>query len=380
MRKLRALVLLGSLAAALPAGASVPRPAALPVTFQEGIEHVVNLPEPVTAVGARLVDDYFYVSSGWGLHVYDVSEPEKPRLAGSLELVHDPYYALEDVDTNGDVLLLGVDTAAEHAGSLLVVDVSDKSEPRVAGRLGRSGDHTWSCVLDCAYAYSDTGDVVAVGDGSSPTVVGNWMRGTDLVGGAHDVTEIAPGLVVTSSKPMLLLDARKNPALPSVVARADVKDDLLDSIYAHGNLWPRRGRDRFLLLGGEKVGPCSKTENAGLFTYDVSRWRSEGVAEPVGAFRLENGSPTDGNAAYNTNCAHWFDTHPEWRNGGLVAMAWYEHGTRLLEVDRTGQIEERGWFLPLDGSVWGAYWVSEDVIYAVDYNRGVDVLRVTSQE
>ncbi|MDQ3981435.1 MAG: hypothetical protein M3271_01995 [Actinomycetota bacterium] len=354
-------------------------PDPLPVAFADGIQHVANLSDPVAAVGARKVGDYFYVSSARGIHIYDVSTPESPRLTGSLDLLHDPYYPSEDVDTNGDVLLLGVSTSAEERGALLAVDVSDKSNPEIAGRLNRDGDHTVSCVLDCTYAYSDNGDVIFVGEGRNLLVAGNWMEGTGLAGGAHDVTEIAPGWIVTSSSPMLLLDAREDPTSPRVVAHAEVKDELLDSVYAHGNLWPRRGRDRFLLLGGEKVGPCSKTQNAGLFTYDVSRWRSEGVAEPVDSFRLDNGSPTDGNAPYNTNCAHWFDTHPRWRNGGLVAMAWYEHGTRLLQVDGAGRIEERGYFLPVDGSAWAAYWISDDVVYTVDYNRGVDVLEVTAE-
>ncbi len=60
-------------------------------------------------------------------------------------------------------------------------------------------------------------------------------------------------------------------------------------------------------------------------------------------------------------------------------MAWYEHGTRLLEVDAAGGIEERGYFLPMDGSAWAAFWISDDVVYTVDYNRGIDVLKVTAE-
>ena len=57
-------------------------------------------------------------------------------------------------------------------------------------------------------------------------------------------------------------------------------------------------------------------------------------------------------------------------------MAWYEHGTRILDVDAEGRIAERGYFLPLDGSAWASYWISDTIVYTVDYNRGLDVLRL----
>jgi hypothetical protein len=77
----------------------------------------------------------------------------------------------------------------------------------------------------------------------------------------------------------------------------------------------------------------------------------------------------------NTFCAHWFTTHPSYRDGGLVAMGWYEHGTRLLEVSKQGRISEYGWFLPLGGSTSAAYWVDARTLYVVDYQRGLDILR-----
>jgi hypothetical protein len=38
--------------------------------------------------------------------------------------------------------------------------------------------------------------------------------------------------------------------------------------------------------------------------------------------------------------AHWFDEHPTYRNGGLVALGYYEHGTRFLDIQRNGKIKE----------------------------------------
>lgn len=364
------------LAAGMPAPASS---RALPVVFAEGVELVANIPEPITATGARLVGEHLYVSSGNGLHIYDVSKPTEPVLTGTLDLLHDPFYVQEDFDTNGRIAVIGVGVGQSETRKLLVVDVSDKGAPAVVGTLDRPVDHTLTCVLRCRYVLADGGDVIDLRVPSAPKVLGTWNADLPVPASAHDVTEVSPGLVVTSSNPVYLLDVRRNPARPRVLGQFGLADELGDSIYAHGNLWPRRAKDDILLLGGEKVGPCSKSANAALFTFDVSRWRATGATKQLDFFHLDNGSPTDGNAAYNTNCAHWFDDHPDFNDGGLVAMAWYEHGTRILEVDSKGQITEKGYFLPLDGSAWASYWVADDIAYSIDYNRGIDILRLTDR-
>ena len=58
--------------------------------------------------------------------------------------------------------------------------------------------------------------IVDLRDPANPKEVGNWreVAGGDTTS-THDVTEIAPGIVVTSTEPLLLLDARKDPANPT---------------------------------------------------------------------------------------------------------------------------------------------------------------------
>ena len=73
--------------------------------------------------------------------------------------------------------------------------------------------------------------------------------------------------------------------------------------------------------------------------------------------------------------AHWFEVHPTWNNGGVAALAYHEHGTRFLNVDKKGRIVRKGYFLPAAGSTSAAYWVTRDIVYAVDYTRGIDILR-----
>jgi hypothetical protein len=148
----------------------------------------------------------------------------------------------------------------------------------------------------------------------------------------------------------------------------------------HGNLWPMNATDKFVLAGGETGGDCDRT-TAGAFmtwTHHTNPTTNVTTMTMVDEYRLGTGIPTEGNSPYDQFCAHWFDTHPTYAHGGLLAMGWYEHGTRFLNVDHdTGKISEKGWFLPLGGSTSAAYWITDEIVYAVDYQRGIDILRFT---
>lgn len=95
-------------------------------------------------------------------------------------------------------------------------------------------------------------------------------------------------------------------------------------------------------------------------------------------YRVRTGLPTEGRSPYDQYCAHWFTTRPDFDDGGVVAMGWYEHGTRFLDVaEDTGEITELGYFLPVGGSTSAAYWLNDEIVYSVDYQRGIDILRFT---
>jgi hypothetical protein len=73
---------------------------------------------------------------------------------------------------------------------------------------------------------------------------------------------------------------------------------------------------------------------------------------------------------------HWFEPHKSFRNGGLVAMASYENGTRFLQIGKDGKITEVGFFEPLGGATSAPHWAPDGrTVYAIDYQRGLDVLR-----
>jgi hypothetical protein len=332
----------------------------------DNIEYISSIPINLDSAGARKLGKYFYITTSNGLTIYDVSKPEAPQRLGFLPMPQQPYYAEEDVDTNGRILLIST------FSTLYVVDVEDKTNPQVLSQLSGAAQHTWTCVLSCRWAYGSEGLIADLRDPTDPKKAGNWTEGLP-VRGAHDVTEVKPGFIVASSNPIVYLDAR-TPDKPKLIGSGSTDDGR----YMHGNLWPRGGKDKFLLVGAEKLGPqCKEGDGSSFMVWDASKINKTRTFTMIDEYYVKNGLPTDGDAPANLFCTHWFDTKPGFKNGGFVAMGWYEHGTRFFEITKKGAIEEAGYFLPFAGSTSGAYWISDDILYTADYNRGIDIIRFT---
>ncbi|MDP9384137.1 MAG: hypothetical protein M3P50_02690 [Actinomycetota bacterium] len=335
------------------------------------VEFVRNLPQHTDTAGARKLGNFFYITTERDLTIYDVSTPLEPRQVGHLVLpkLGTPVFTEEDPDTNGSILLVS------NGGVLMVIDVSDKRAPKLLSTLKGADDHTVSCVLDCTWAYGSEGTIVDLRDPGSPVLSPNTWQTRDIES-EHDVTEVSPGIVLTSTQPLKLLDARKDPERPIELASTPKEPGR----FVHANGWPRGGKDDFLLVGGEAVGPgCSEDPSASFSTWDARQWRETGTIRQIDEFRLGPGSPTEGRAPDSSFCVHWFDEHPDYKNGGLVAIGWYEHGTHFLRIGKDGQISEVGWFLGGGGQSSAAYWIDERTVYVADYIRGLDVLRFTGE-
>jgi hypothetical protein len=77
---------------------------------------------------------------------------------------------------------------------------------------------------------------------------------------------------------------------------------------------------------------------------------------------------------------HWFQEHPTFHDGGLVAISEYEDGVRFLQIGSDGSIKEQGYFLSLGSSSSSPKWAGkDDVLYSIDYQRGIDILRWKGQ-
>ena len=337
----------------------------------DNISYVKTVPfDAGAASGARLYGDHLYVAGTKALTIYDVSDPLNPALQSHTPFA--PKFPNEDVDTNGRILLMSDE---QVGGQFQVWDVEDKTAPKPLVTVDDIRDHTFTCVLDCRWAYGALGHIFDLKDPAHPELVGMWQAPTP--GFAFDTTETVPGMVLTASRTMYLLDGRKDPAHPKQVAAGGTPDHRL----IHSVRWPRRGKDDFILVQGETPASVRCDEDTGAFmTWDASDWKKTHSFEMVDEFRPVNGTYVDGSpAAGALGCTTmWFDEHPTFRNGGLVASAFFEHGTRILEVSRKGKISELGYFMPFGGSTIASYWITDDIVYAIDQTRGIDILEVSN--
>lgn len=342
------------------------------VGFGSNVEWVGTVPLTNDSAGGRRFGNYFYLTSSTALHIFDISDPLNPTRVGLLQFSQDPQFAQEDVDTNGRILLIGDS----------VIDVTDKTKPAVLSTHGLVS-HTISCVLDCNWAYGSDGRILDLRTPANPRLSSLRWNTISPNTGRHDVTEVAPGLLMTSSDPMLFLDARMDPERPVLIGRGPTRGR-----FTHGNLWPQQAQDDFLLVHGESgAGSGCPSADAQFVTMDATKghptYDEQGNITKLGEFtqideyRVRAGTYTDGHPAMNVYCTHWADIHPSYKDGGLLAMAWYEHGVRMLDIKPDGQIEERGWFVPIGGSTSGVYWITDRIMYTTDYQRSMDILRYT---
>jgi len=368
----RLLSLLGAAALALTLAPASAGPSAGGIS-SDNVEHVQFVPFEVgTATGARVVGKYLYVTSWKSFSIYDISDPVNP-----VRMSTTPFgfkFENEDVATNGDLLIFSEELPV---ATVHVYDVEDKSNPTKISEVAGAGQHTMSCLLDCKWLYGSDGNIIDLRDPANPVFVKEkWGDGMPVTNG-HDVNEVAPGIVLTSSDPMMVLDARKDPRHPKLLAVAQPMQE-----FIHSNAWPNAGKDRWALSSGETWTPGTDArcddKTAGFATWDTSKVKSRKTMTMVDVWRPKNGTISDGNPVVNApfGCSsHWFQEHPDFKNGGLVAAGFYNHGTRFLQVSKAGKIEQAGWFLPHGGGTSAAYWINDEIVYAIDYQRGFDVLR-----
>jgi len=117
----------------------------------------------------------------------------------------------------------------------------------------------------------------------------------------------------------------------------------------------------------------------GAFTvWDASDWKRTRTFKVLDEWTITNGTYVDGRPAVSAplGCSpHWFEEHPAFHDGGIVAAGFYDHGTRFLRISPKGKVSEEGYFLPWRGSTSAAYWLTDEIVYSVDYERGIDILR-----
>jgi hypothetical protein len=365
----------------------------------DNIEHVGQLKEAGDGVGARIIGKTMFVTSTTHLLIYDITDAESPKRLGALTM--DVEFENEDVPTNGKILGISGSISAScdpgETDCLNLYDVSDPAAPKKISSVGGgAGAHTSECVLDCTWFYGSEGQIVDARDPKDAKLLKDkWTsmvtdQGYEFTNSPHAIREVSPGYLITSSNPSFLLSVRPehgaSPDHPVVLASGAV-----EGRFIHSAEWPRDGRDKFLLIGGETVLDAQQcTDRSAAFM----TWDAKDVLNPGGGYnkgtafslidevRMVNGNYQDGYSPYNVfGCSvHWFQEHPTFRNGGLVAVSAYEHGTRLFQVTPEGKIVQQGYALPVAGAASAPHWHPDGkVFYTPDYQRGVDIWRYTGE-
>jgi hypothetical protein len=426
MRRTALLLALG--AAVLTAGPALAHPdGALPPTLPtdltyaatDNVEYLGRFPEHTGTAGGAVSPDRkrFFLTDPRGVHTYDISDPASPRLTGSLRVFQTQTgqaLAQEDPETNGRILLVDASTNPVTGAALNVVDVSG-DVPKVLATVPVT-DHTWSCVSGrvktgkqdrCAYAYGRTGHIVDLTDPAKPVLLDSTWRAAVGYGNrsnspyTHDLTELRPGLVMSAGSTAILMDTR-NPRSPKRLAAIE-QQGRFSSLGYHSVEWARGGRDPFVVLGTE-IAPDGPTNSAGSDCQGeesvVETWDARSVVKAVAdhydrkvpaakAFAkarfakvdafdaASRGLFLDGAApAHVLYCAHWFELHPRFNGKGLMAVSYYDRGTRFVQVDGKGAMTEVGWITAAEGYSGSPQWVSDDVVYVMDYRRGLEVVRL----
>jgi hypothetical protein len=373
----------------------------------DNVEFVKNLREVGDGVGATIIPDkmLMFVTSTTGLTIYDIKDAENPVRLGVMTL--NVEFENEEVPTNGKILGISADTFCvvpdpggfQNSGTscLTLYDVSDPSNVKLITNIPDAGDHTSTCVLDCTYFYGSSGTIVDARDpAKAKKLEENWITllndkySIETKNQCHHQREIQPGILLGSCNPVTLFSVRAedgaSPTNPVLLGLGTAEDPTL----IHSSRWPRQGKDKFVLVGQETNAEPQCTDAAAAFqTWDGSKARAgaspfsfpkDGVMTLIDEFRPSNGTLVDGRNPYNAlGCSvHWFMEHPSFNNGGLVAVAAYENGTRLLQVGPDGKLTEQGYYQPIAGSTSAPHWhPSGKIFYNIDYARGVDVIRYT---
>ena len=365
-----AITMLVSLAIAGPGNALGPSAGGL---SSDNVEWIRHIPLSQDGVGGRLIDGWFYANDQNKIMIFDVKNPEDPQMVGFLPMPQEVYLSREDLDGNGEILIV----PNTFTSSLNIVSTEDKTNPQIIGELPGATSHTSSCVLNCRYVYNSNGQIIDLRDPANPKLAKEkWGEGLPATN-AHDVEEVAPGRVLTASQPVMLLDVRKDPLHPKLLAVGEQPEG---GRFIHTPRWPG-GKDKFLLLAGEtNVKPQCDEASAAFMTWDASTWKKDHTFRMIDEYRASNGTYADGSPPADLSCStHWHEAHPQFHNGGLVVSAMFEHGARFIDVSSTGKIKEIGWFLPFAGSTSAVYWITDEIAYTLDYNRGIDVLRFTGE-
>ena len=389
-----AVLVASSMALGIPRGTALP--GVPPLARSSNVQQLGNVPTG-PALGMAFKDHWAFVTGPSGLTVLDIAVPAAPAIVAVHPL---PHFENEDVEVCGDTVLITNDRVSRDLGSILYAfDVSTPASPRLVSTTpvgltgtGRGAGHIANFVTpDCSQMWLDGGDHVEVFDMTNPGAPRSLGTFESVASRSasfrvtHDTERDAKGVLWSvgggGAAGYRLTSDPLAPQLVSSTGAAAVNPSPYNDFILHNT---ERNGNTLLITeedyvdttddaepGDEVPGGC---RGQGKFeTWSIGM--RPGGLQPLDTWMTElNGS--DSKAAAAVNCSsHWFEVSKD-----LVAVGWYEQGTRFLDVHDPRNIRQVGFYLPANGSTWAAYWSPTDptrsIVYTADAYLGVDVLRI----
>ena len=408
----------------------------VPFASSGNVTLVDAVPKPgaISGVFSRSAP-YFYVSTLESIDVYDVRDPLHPKLTGTLPMAVFENEAMnygERTRRDGSVVrfvLVGVDLYQASSDDIshnnprgtnevLLVDVTDPTHPYIRSRTpALTSTHTVACVRvrSCTTAYTagSKGEysIIDLDNLSDPHEVDARPRmsglqafpspaagpGGPLVAGHKWNFDRAGYGFHTGGAGTAAFDVSspRAPRLVTTTGAQGVQPGWNDFIH-HNSQRPNaqafqpyrvasvaNGNVLFVTEEDYENTDCA---TAGSF----QTWKVTTLDGTPSAIRhLDRINPvTEGGGGISPPrdafcSAHWFDYHPS----GIVALATYAGGLRLIDVRDPRNLKQYGYATWGASEVWDAYWVPRrdrsgavagytNVVYTVDLVRGLDVYSV----
>ena len=371
-------------------------PAPPPLAASDNVHLLGNIPG--TALGMNFKGNHAYVTGPDGLTVLDITKADDPQEVGFMPL---PHFENEDVDLCGNTLLISNDREKDDYGAILyVVDITKPTTPAIEATLPlgltgkrRGSGHIANFVKsDCSQAWMDGGNLVEVVDLKNPAapkslgMFESEASKSKAFTVTHDTERDPEGyLWQVGGGGAAGYRLTANPLKPELVAstgKAAVNPSPMNDFILHNS--QRRGETLLVTeedyVDTDEVPPGGCRGQGHFETWSIKNMKQKGIT-PLDSWTTElngmfTGGASDSKAPVTANCSsHWFD-----ERAGIVAVGWYEQGTRFLDVRNPSDIRQVGFYLPANGSTWAAYFSPTDhsgqIVYTADAYRGVDVLKI----
>lgn len=384
-RPLLAASLACAVSLALPSAHAIP-PAAGGVLASDNIDLVATIPDAL-GIGAKIVGDHMYITTLHGLSIYDISMG-LPVLTGHLPM---PHWENESVDTDGEIAIISADwfvAGGTGTNILVIVDVSNVNAPVIKSITTQDDGHTATCVKSCDFVWTSGGEIYDLRGGELVTKYAGWLGGGYTHNWNVDKTGYAwgnGGLIYNTqgtngaTQPQKLQSSGGFGWHNSIRPNAS-NGSLGDSTLDKGELLISAGEDIW-----EFFGPALNCEGDDQVETSWFRRTAPGVynVKFLDSWNVgSDGTLPEAKPTAATFCSsHWLDY-----SKGLVAVGWYEQGTRILDVSNPSNIRQVGYFMPVETQTWAAYFneVSESplgagtYVYTLDLVRGMDVFKINA--